>query len=208
MKTPLSREGYVVAALAFIDEHGLDDFSLRSLGRAMGVHGTAVYRYFKGRDELLEAVLAHMLEVEHVSVPARGTPRARLLALLRSLRRAFRRHPNLALPNLTMQDEQATAAIVDTALTLLADMGLRGETLVAAYQMLETFSVGSNAYDWGGYPEALESRRRGRRLSGNPALDASSRSLAAMEKVNERAFELAANALLDACEALGARQRR
>lgn len=202
-KASLSREAYVAAALAFIDERGLDEFTLRSLGREMGVHGTAVYRYFRSRDDLLEAVLAHMLEVSGVEIPAKGAPRARLLALLRGLRRSFSEHPNLALPNLTMQAEQATAVIVNEAVALLEQMGLHGSNLAVGYQMLETFSVGSNAYDWGGYPDALEARRRGRRLSGNPAFDASSRSIEDMQALNDEAFELAAEALLDACESLG-----
>lgn len=203
--TPLTREDFARAGLAIIDEGGLDALTTRSLGEALGVHGTAVYRHFANMDELVEAVLAHMLEVSGVRVPDDGTPRERLLGLLRSLRRAFASHPNLALPNLTMQDEQATNESVHVALDLLTQMGLAGRRLVIAYQMLESFTVGTNAYDWGGYPDALEARRRGRRMSGHPAFDAPSRTLESMQKLNEEAFEAAAAALLDACEAMAAR---
>lgn len=199
---PLSRETYARAALAIVDERGFDALTMRSLGEALGVHGTAVYRHFASKEELVEAVLAYMLETSGVAIPEEGSPRERLLGLLRSLRRAFAQHPNLALPNLTLQDEQATNEFVHAALALLSDMGLRGHSQVVAYQMLETFTVGTNAYDWGGYPAALEARRRGRRLSGHPALDRSSRTLAAMERINDEAFDVAANALLDACERL------
>ena len=188
-----------------IDEHGLAALTTRALGEALGVHGTAVYRHFANMDDLMEAVLAYMLEISGVQVPDAGSPRERILALLWSLRRAFAEHPNLAIPNLTMQDEQATSALVDTTVELLSEMGLSGRKLVVAYQMIETFTVGANAYDWGGFPEALEARRRGRRLSGSPVFDSSSRTLEAMQRLNDEVFEATANALLDACEAMASR---
>lgn len=201
----LTREAFCQAALDIIDEQGIDALTTRSLGEALGVHGTAVYRHFADKEQLVEAVLKHMLLTSGVEVPDEGTPRERMLGLLRSLRRAFAKHPNLAIANLTMQDEQASNEFVHIAFDLLSAMGLRGRQMVVAYQMLETFTVGSNAYDWGGYPQALEARRRGRRMSGHQAFDAASRSLDAMQKVNDDAFEVAAQALLDACEAMAAR---
>ena len=193
--------------MAFIDERGFDELTMRALGQAMGVHATAVYRYFSGKDELVEAALGAMLAESGVAVPASGTPRARLLGAMRSLRSAFERHPNFALPNLLLQDERATGGIVEEALALLSEMGLRDRSLVVAYQMLETFSVGSNAYDFAGYPDPMDARRRGRRLTGNPVWDDVTRDLDHMRALADEAFEAAAEALLDACEALGTRPR-
>lgn len=193
--------------MTFIDERGFDELTMRALGQAMGVHATAVYRYFSGKGELVEAALGAMLAESGVAVPPTGTPRARLLGAMRSLRSAFARHPNFALPNLLLQDETATVAIVEEALALLSEMGLRGRSLVVAYQMLETFSVGSNAYDFAGYPDALDARRRGRRLTGNRVWDDVTRDLDHMRELADEAFEVAAEALLDACEAMGSRPR-
>lgn len=201
----MTREAFAQAGLDLVDEGGFDALSTRALGQRLGVHGTAVYRHFANMEELREAVLAQMLQSSGVEVPSEGSPRERILGLLRSLRQAFSEHPNLAIPNLTMQDEQATAEFVHVALDLLSQMGLSGHRLVVAYQMLETFTVGTNAYDWGAYPDALEARRRGRRLSGHPAFETPSRSLAAMQELNDEAFEVAAQALLDACEAMAAK---
>lgn len=201
----MTREAFAVAGLALVDEGGLESLTARALGERLGVHATAVYRHFANMGELREAVLSQMLQSSGVEIPAKGSPRERLAGLLRSLRRAFSEHPNLAIPNLVMQDEQASADFVLVALDLLSQMGLSGRRLVVAYQMLETFTVGTNAYDWGGYPDALEARRRGRRLVGHPAFDAPSRSLAAMQKLNDEAFEMALVALLDACEGMAER---
>ena len=203
---PLSREAFADAALAIIDERGYDALSMRALGDELGVHATAVYRHFANKHDLVEAALTRMFEVSGVTVPEAGTPRDRLAGLIRSLRRAFAEHPNLALPNLTIQDEQATVEFVRTALHLLREMGLRGRELVIAYQMLETYSVGTNAYDWGHYPDALEARRRGRRLVGDEAFDEVSRTLADMTALNDEVFEVGLRSLLDACEEMSRRQ--
>lgn len=199
---PLDRRTFAEAALAFIDANGMDKLTMRALGTSMGVHATSIYRHFSGKDELVEAALFLMLEESSVAIPATGSPRERLLALLRSLRAAFAAHPNLALPNLLQQDEQATAEIVRGGLAVLEEMGLRGRNLLVAYQMLESLSVSFNAYDFADYPDALEARRRGRRLVGHPELDDVSRDLATMQSLNDEAFERAAEALLDACEAM------
>lgn len=199
---PLDRRAFASAALAFVDDNGIDRLTMRALGDAMGVHATAVYRHFSGKDDLIEAALVLMLEEAGVTIPAAGTPRERMLALLKSLRSAFSAHPNLALPNLLQQDEQATAELVRGALSVLEEMGLQGRDLVIAYQMLESFSVGFNAYDFAGYPDGLEARRRGRRLVGHPALDDVSRSIESMQQLDDEAYNRAAEALLDACEAM------
>ena len=203
-KAPLSREAFADAAITIIDERGFDALSMRALGEELGVHATAVYRHFANKHELVEAALARMLVVSGAAVPEAGSPRERIAGLMRSLRRAFAQHPNLALPNLTIQDEQATVEFVRIALALLREMGLRGRDLVVAYQMLETFSVGTNAYDWGNFPDALEARRRGRRMVGDEAFDQCSRTLESMAAVNDDAFEIGLEALLDACAALAA----
>ena len=104
-REPLTRDAFVKAALELIDADGLDALTTRTLGDALGVHGTAVYRHFANKHELVEAALTRMLVVSGVSVPDAGTPRERIAGLMRSLRRAFAQHPNLALPNLTIQDE-------------------------------------------------------------------------------------------------------
>ena len=56
--TALSAERIVEAALAQIAERGLERFSLRDVARALGVYPTAVYWYFRSRNELLAAVCA------------------------------------------------------------------------------------------------------------------------------------------------------
>jgi len=201
-REPLTREDFAEAALRVIDERGMSALTTRALGEELGVHGTAVYRHFATMDDLVEAALARMLQTSGAEIPEHGTPRERLAGILRSLRRAFAAHPNFAIPNLTIQDEQATVDFVRAAIALLEEMGIEGRNLAVAYQLLETFHVGTTAYDWGGYPDALEARRRGRRLVGHPMFDDCSRSLDDMVALNDEVYEVGLEAVLDACEAL------
>lgn len=52
----LNRTHFIDAAARFIDEHGEPEFTLRTLGEALGVDQSAVYRHFRDRAELVDAV--------------------------------------------------------------------------------------------------------------------------------------------------------
>lgn len=60
-RQPLSRELIVVAALELIDRAGPESLSMRSLGKHLGYEAMALYRYVNGREDLLEAVVAHLM---------------------------------------------------------------------------------------------------------------------------------------------------
>src|SRR3954453_17431756 len=55
----LSRERILRAALDVIDRDGLEAFSMRRLAQELDVWPMSVYRYFRDKDELLDAIAAH-----------------------------------------------------------------------------------------------------------------------------------------------------
>jgi AcrR family transcriptional regulator len=55
-RVPLSRERVADAALAFIDEHGLDGLSMRKLGAELGVEAMSLYNHVTNKADLLDAV--------------------------------------------------------------------------------------------------------------------------------------------------------
>ena len=55
--TTLDTDSIERAALDLIDETGLDGLTMRALGRRLGVDPTAVYRYYRSKDELLDALV-------------------------------------------------------------------------------------------------------------------------------------------------------
>jgi AcrR family transcriptional regulator len=61
-KRATSETEIVDAALALIDEQGVDALTMRALGRRLGVEGMALYTYFRSKDELLDAAAERILE--------------------------------------------------------------------------------------------------------------------------------------------------
>jgi AcrR family transcriptional regulator len=83
----LSEERIVAAALAIVDEHGWEAFSMRRLAQELDVWPMAVYRYFRDKDELIDAVVG--AAAERVELPTEDDWRERLRALLIEARAAL-----------------------------------------------------------------------------------------------------------------------
>jgi TetR/AcrR family tetracycline transcriptional repressor len=58
----LERDSIVQAAIGFIDRDGAQRLTMRALAQELGVGAMALYRYVSGREDLLEAVVAELLE--------------------------------------------------------------------------------------------------------------------------------------------------
>jgi TetR/AcrR family tetracycline transcriptional repressor len=56
LRQGLSDQRILKEALALVDEAGLDAPTTRALGHRLGVDATAVYRYFRNKDELINAL--------------------------------------------------------------------------------------------------------------------------------------------------------
>src|ERR687896_123729 len=94
----LSEERIVEAALALVEREGWDGLSMRRLAQELDVWPMAVYRYFRDKDELLDAMLG--AAADGVTIPpARGPWRKQMSDLLREVRRTLGTHSSaLGLP--------------------------------------------------------------------------------------------------------------
>ena len=95
-RNTLSRARIVEAALALVDAEGLEALTMPRLAEHLGVGTMSLYRHIDGKDDLLNAVAAHVLS--GVSVPT-GAPddwEGRVVGYLRTLRAQALRHPALA----------------------------------------------------------------------------------------------------------------
>ena len=64
----LTREKISKEALRLIDAQGLEEFSTRKLGRALGCEAMAIYWHFPSKDALLDAVVEELMaDVGHVA---------------------------------------------------------------------------------------------------------------------------------------------
>ena len=68
----MDRAVIVDAAIRYIDQHGAQGLTMRGLGHELGVEGMALYRFVSGREDLLEAVVARLLEGRSRTPPCSG----------------------------------------------------------------------------------------------------------------------------------------
>ena len=137
----LSREKVLAAALE-LARGGLDAVSMRALGARLGADPTAVYRYFRTKDELLDA-MADAVVAGDRPVPQTGRPAEDLAAAFENFRRSLLAHPALV-PVVARRPPagQATQEGADRVLALLAGAGLDAATAAAAYQALLFYTLG------------------------------------------------------------------
>ena len=80
------REALIIAGLKEIEVHGLTDFSLRRVATACGVSCAAPYRHFKGKGELILAIIAYVndkwsLLQHHITDAFKGDTRRCLIEM-------------------------------------------------------------------------------------------------------------------------------
>ena len=90
----LSRDEVARAALAIVDEDGLDALSMRRVADDLGVGTMTLYSYVRGKDELLDAVIdAAVEDVEPFS--GQGSWQDQVRELMKISRDVLTRHPGL-----------------------------------------------------------------------------------------------------------------
>jgi AcrR family transcriptional regulator len=148
MSAPLSRRERVRAqTLAEIREHAFAQvdaggpLSLNAIGKAMGMSGPALYRYFAGRDELVAALTAQAYAEladairQAVEAAARRAPARRLAALAAAYRDWALAHPHryaLLFGEPTEQRVEGDEAIAELAEPMRILLELIGELRAAA----------------------------------------------------------------------------
>ncbi len=85
----LSHDAIATAALRLIDRLGLEAFSTRKLGTALGVEAMAIYWYYPSKDALLDAFVEKL--VEHLSAVVARATADDWIAAMRDLAHAYRR---------------------------------------------------------------------------------------------------------------------
>lgn len=130
----LSLERVARAALARIDERGVDGFSLREVARTLGVYPTAIYWYVRDRNQLLGEACA--LALRKVT-PPREVPcwQDWLRELFRRYRRVMRQHPNLAqlVGARLVSNASFDPSLVERVLETLEEAGCPDDRIVDAY---------------------------------------------------------------------------
>lgn len=150
----LSKEMIIFAALEYIDNHGLDKFSIRNLATALGVFPTAIYWYVASREQLLADVEALVLSNLAPKLSDHSW-QTYLRSVLVNCRKAIALHPNVA-PLLGAQMSPNTGAdleLVEGIIRALQDAGFSGTALMGAYNSFLAALVGFTTQEFAPLPE-------------------------------------------------------
>lgn len=149
----LSRAAIVDTAITYVDEHGLPALTMRRLGELLGVEAMSLYHYVNGREDLLEAVVARL--VEQVEVPTHSSIgpadgwQAFLQHVAHEVRAIALAHPML-FPLVATRPPAApwlrpplrNLGLVEAFLEGLLSRGMSEEQATRAYKMFTSFLLG------------------------------------------------------------------
>ena len=140
--TPLTRERIVDAAVALLDEHGIDGLTMRRLAQHLAVTSTALYWHVKTKDDVLDLAVDQIFA--EVQLPdAGGDWRDNVRELTCKWRAAMLRHhwapsligrPMLG-PNVLARTEFLQSALVRG--------GFTGVQLAVVTRMLANYVIGA-----------------------------------------------------------------
>ena len=190
----LTRQRIVVAATALVDADGLAALSTRRLAAALGVRGPSLYNHFRTKDEILDAVADTVVAQVDVSAFGRDDWPLALRAWARSYRQALAAHPNIV-PLLAQGPGRRPAALrmADTVHGGLVAAGwppARATHIGALVRYLVTGStLGSFARGFVDDPRLYAERY--------PHLSQAHRLAGHQQQVDEGAFEMGLDALID-----------
>ena len=142
----LDRDRILDAAEAIAANEGVGKLTMRRLGGELGADPTALYRHFRNKDELL-VELADRLFGRSLELDPAIPWRERLRLQLRHGLNRYRAHPDLAVLLAQQPDDTpALRRLMEDALSLLDEVGLRPEDQGLIYQVLENHVVGAGLY--------------------------------------------------------------
>lgn len=146
-KVPLLEpSGVVDAALALIDRDGLEAFSMRRLGAALGVSGPALYHHFPDKEAILHGVRLRVIESARAAErDAAGEPWPdHLRRTTAAYRRVLLGHPNVApimAPSVLLRP--FSLVLRDRVAAKLLDGGVPARLVVPIIDSVETLAYGS-----------------------------------------------------------------
>lgn len=147
-RPPLTRGRIVRAALAIVDESGLDALTMRRLGAALGVEAMSLYKHVPNKEAILDGIRELLLEEFAATLPpgpAAGW-RDDLARFAHAYRTVGRAHPE-AFSLLASAPGRAYVAgsdIAEQALARLVAEGLGRDDAIRAQRTVTRFVLGTS----------------------------------------------------------------
>ena len=130
-------EDIVATARRILESDGAEGLSMRRLGAELGVAPPVVYRQVGGREQVIAAVVAQLLDEAAAIVPKGRTPKTRLRSIVLAIREQVRRHPFLV--HVAREIGQGPGVVFPGQLALARELsaaGLRGHEAATALRAI------------------------------------------------------------------------
>lgn len=138
----LSRERILSAALELIDTNGLTTLNMRELGRALGASTMSVYRHFRNKSDLIDAVVDHVVE-GFAPPPTAGGWQDQVTAMSINVRTVMLAHPELAdLLGRELRRSPTSLRVNADIIQRLRAAGVPGALLADTYWALSSYTTG------------------------------------------------------------------
>jgi AcrR family transcriptional regulator len=217
-KQRIDRESIVAAGLSIAARPDAPAITVRELGKYLGADPTSIYRHFRNKNDVMRALLEHLMELTLAQVTApRDQWRERLRQMADATFEVFMQYPAVGAQAIKLSTNgPAELNIIETMLDCMEAAGLNPEESVRHYAAVSTYLLA--------YASGIASSQRDRDAE-NPE-DATawlSRSLPvtplthphinalrdALVSLDDRdAYDMGVEALLDAIEANAGRTRK
>lgn len=141
----LTRDAILVAALAIIDESGIEACTMRAVAANLGVEAMSLYWHVPGKDALLDGVVERMLRevaAEHVEDPVEWRPR--MNAFGHAYHAVLLRHPNAIhlIAGRPFGAYVAASRMAETGLPTLIAAGFDQRSAIRAIRTVTRFVLG------------------------------------------------------------------
>lgn len=147
---PLDRKRIAQVALSMIDQHGIDQLSMRKLGSELGVEAMALYHYFRNKAELLDGILDIVLDEVVATLTVEGTPLQRARRTFDGLRLMAIAHPHAYLSMVSRRFRTPTALqFYEQLLQHFDDAGMSPAQSARYYRMMANFTAGAGIAEVG-----------------------------------------------------------
>lgn len=150
----LTRDAVLGAALAVIDDSGLEACTMRAVAAELGVEAMSLYWHVPGKEALLDGVVELVLAEVAAEGDEPGDWRARTAAFAEAFRDVILRHPN-AVPLLAgraLGAYAAAARMAERGIVSLEEAGFDRATAIRATRTIARYVVGFTMAEAGAAP--------------------------------------------------------
>ncbi len=138
----LTPELIVEASIGLLDSGGVAGFSMPKLGRVLGADPTAVYRYFRSKDDLVLAVADRLIEQAVEGFAPSDCWVDTIFEMARRIRAVYLLHPAAAsLASYRTTQRPAEMRAVEWLLEAVTQAGFVDEQAALVYRSIADFSL-------------------------------------------------------------------